>query len=358
MTMHASRFTKMKDAYPSHVHRGSFAYTSPYSGFWIEKFYRGVSHDLFGAKVIRESDFRGKLLENGCLPEIMLMGNFIVERAGIVSLCRELGINTVHGEDGFFPHYSTMHLDPLGFCWESSLARMVFRETTDNRRERAEQVRSEILNFAIQELPPCIKKPFILWPLQLIGDKVNQFGLRVEKWTTLLSHFRHCLPPEYQLVVKPHPRSNDGDTKDIKEWVQNEHNVILLSKSVHLPSLLSECVAVAGANSTVLYEARLIFHKPTYVYAHGWFTGHTELFIPVHRNQKPRALNRFDHIEDNRKIRTERLDDYTDWFLTQLLDRQFSHTRAKESPQAFLRQVHHLSYDSFLKYGEDIFNGY
>lgn len=334
----------------------SFAYTSPYGGFWVEKFYRGAGHDLFGEKVVRECDFRDKLHASGRSPEIMLMGNFIVERAGIISLCRELGINTVHGEDGFFPHYSTVHMDPLGFCWESSLARMVFRQSTDRRRRRAESIRAEFTSFAPQELHPFIKKPFVLWPLQLIGDKVNQFDLQVEKWTSVLNHFRRSLPPEYQLVVKVHPRSKDSDMKDVEKWARDAGNVVLVPRPAHLQSLLLECAAVAGANSTVLYEARLIFRKPVYAYARSWFTGHTELFTPVHLNHKPRMLNRFDLVEDNRKLRSERLDDYVDWFLTQLLDRQSTHTWALENPEEFAQRVQRLSYNSFLKYGEEIFD--
>lgn len=343
-------------SYSSSSLAGSFAYTSPYGGFWIEKFYREVGKEIFGGKVVRERDFREKLQASRHLPELLLMGNFIVERAAIISLCRELGINTAHGEDGFFPHYSTAHIDPLGFCWESSLTRMVFRSCSELHRRRAQTMRAELLQFTPKELPSTINKPFVLWPLQLIGDKVNQWDLKTENWTSILAHFRQCLPADYQLVVKPHPRSKGSDMTDVEGWCEKTPNVVLLPPGVHLQTLFSECAAVAGANSTVLYEARLIFHKPTYAYARSWYSGHTDLFTPVHLRHKPRTLNRMDLVEDNRKLRSERLDAYTDWFLSQLLARQFSHNWAKENPQAFKQRVHRLSFKSFIEHGEEIFD--
>jgi hypothetical protein len=92
----------------------SYAWTSPYEGFWLEHYYSKYAANLYGGKIVRERDLRRRLVDSGT-PKVMLMGNFILDRAGIVSLCREAGVPVVHGEDGFFPHYATMHGDPLGF---------------------------------------------------------------------------------------------------------------------------------------------------------------------------------------------------------------------------------------------------
>jgi hypothetical protein len=338
--------------------KNSFAHTSPYGGSWLQNFYARHATDIYGKKVVKEEDFRRSLSSSSYLPEIMLMGNFIVERAAILSLCRELGINTVHGEDGFFPHYSTIHADPLGFCWESSLSRMVFRHCTSTQKGRADKVRSQWLQFAHREVPAEIKAPFVLWPLQLVGDKVNTAGLNIRDWTILLKHFRNCLPSEFQLVIKPHPRGKESDLLKVREWVKNTPNTILLPKSVDLKTLMAKCSAVAGANSTVLYEARLMFHKPVYVYGHSWFSNHTELFVPIRLQQDPRRLNRFDFVDDNRLLRSERLNDYMDWFLAQLLSRQVTHEFAAREPELFKQRVLRLSFDSFVKYGEEIFNEY
>jgi hypothetical protein len=125
-------------------------------------------------------------------------------------------------------------------------------------------------------------------------------------------------------------------------------------RETDLKTLLHGCQAVAGANSSVIYEARLMFHKPVYTYARGWFTNHSELFLPVPMRET-RPLNRFDWVADNSRLRTERLDDYTDWFLAQMLARQIERERAESDPKWLKRALHRLSYGSFMKYGEEIF---
>jgi len=338
----------------SPVPKNTFAFTSPYDACWMAYYYGLHFRNLFGSKVVRETDFLEKLKNRAELPELMIMGNFVVERAAIVSICRERGINVVHTEDGFFPHYSTTHADPLGFCWESSLPRLVFRQCTGVQRMHAQKTRKEWLAFDLKPLPDSVRKPFVFWPLQLIGDQVNIWDLKVKDWAGLVRHFRACLPEDYQLVIKEHPRSKPEDNLGIAELAARLPNTVLVHRDTDLKTLLRDCRAVAGANSTVLYEARLMFHKPVYTYARGWFTNHPELFIPV-PSREPRALNRIDWVEDNRRVRTERLDEYSDWFLAQFLARQLDRQRAESDPKWLKRALHRLSYSSFMKYGEQIF---
>lgn len=336
------------------IAKDTFAFTSPYDASWMVHYYGLHFRQIFDGKVVRESDFLEKMARSKVLPELMIMGNFIVERAAIVSLCRELGINVVHSEDGFFPHYSTMHADPLGFCWESSLPRLVFRQCTGRQRMRAQATRREWLSFAPKALPHAVRKPFVFWPLQLTGDQVNVWDLKVRDWTGLIRHFRSCLPPEYQLVLKEHPRSKAEDNLGIAELPSKLPNTVLVPRETDLKTLLHQSQAVAGANSSVLYEARLLFHKPVYTYARGWFTHHSELFLPV-AWREARPLNRFEWVADNSRLRTERLDEYTDWFLAQLLARQIERERAEADPKWLKRTLYRLSYAAFMKYGEEVF---
>jgi hypothetical protein len=335
--------------------RHTYAWTSPYHGSWVEHFYRCHFHNLYGSKIITERHFRDLLETVSERPQIMLMGNFILDRAAIVGLCRAENINVTHCEDGFFPHYQTMHADPLGFCWESSLPRMIFRVCRDGPRTSAQQARRQWLAVPRGALPPGVKKPFVLWPLQLPGDRVNQCDLRVSKWDDLIQHFRDCLPRQFQLVLKEHPKGRDAVASGVAALATRLPNTILVPRQASLPTLLHEANAVAGANSTVLYEARLIHYKPTYAYARSWFTHHEELFLPI-RHQTTRPLPRSDWLEHPASMRTERLDDYTDWFLAQLLARQITRQCAASDPEAFRHRVHRLSYSSFREYGEEVFD--
>lgn len=280
------------------------------------------------------------------------MGNFIAERSGIVSICRELGINTIHAEDGFFPHYETMHVDPLGFSWESSLPRMIFRSTTQEQKEKSKMARENWLLFNKKDLPKEIKKPFVLWAAQLLGDKVNVWDLNVKSWKEMITHFRQSLPENFQLVIKPHPR---GDSSELLDLTREFNNVVLLPKSVDLKTLLSECCGVAGSNSSVLLEARLMFRKPTYAYSRGWHTNHEELFLPMRLSHGVRAIPRIDYLENNERIRNETLDEYSDWFLANLLSRQLSQSVADKNPKLLKSLVDKFSYKSYKEYGEGIF---
>jgi ADP-heptose:LPS heptosyltransferase len=336
------------------VVKNTFAFCSPHESGWTVRHLSLQSKNLFGSKVAGERDFLQKLQQTEGYPEMMLMQSFEVERSAIVSICRELGINVVHGEDGFFPHYSTGHADPIGFCWESSLPGLTFRKCNDLQRKHAKALRKNWLGFKVKPLPDFIKKPFVFWPLQLIGDKVNRWDLNVTDWTGLIAHFRSALPEEYQLVIKEHPLSKPADSNGIAELLPKLPRTVLVPRNTDLKTLLSQCSAVAGANSTVLFEARLLFHKPAYVYARSWFSNHAGLFMPV-SVRGPRVLNRLDWLNENKLLRTEYLDDYTDWFLAQLLARQISHDKAVSAPKWFKQTLDRLSYHSFRKYGEEIF---
>ena len=330
----------------------SFAFTSPYRGFRLEHFYRIGGIDLFGGKTKTENHFRSSVCKVGKKPELVIFGNFIVERHALQSLCRQWEIDTICGEDGSFPHYETLHADPLGFSWESSLCRMVFRNLTDRQRTIAQAKRIEWVQFRRQELPAGVRPPYVLWPLQLIGDKVNRWDLNVSDWAEMIVHFRQSLPKEYQLVIKPHPRANRNDEPN--SMIADLPNVQVLRERCDLRSLIEQSSATAGANSTVLMEARLMFHKPAYVYARGWFTNHSCLFTPVSLRYPARELNHFDQVAKNSCLHTEYLQDYTDWFLYQLLVRQMDHHSAKN--WAALRQwIFRRTYRSFLSHGEEIF---
>jgi len=332
----------------------SYAWTSSYRGFWAQHYYGMHFSSFFDSRITSELDLRERLVACEDVPEIFMMGNFVQERAGILSLCREYGINTVHGEDGFFPHYRNAHCDPLGFCWESSLPRIVFRDCTDAQHRAAVAARAKWVEGGCGRVPNGIRPPYVLWPLQLIGDKVNQFDLAVRNWTELLRHFRACLPTCYQLVIKEHPRAKSQDGAGIPELVAELPNSLLLPPSSDVRALIVGCSAVAGANSSVLYEARLMCHKPAYAYARSWFTNHEELFMPL-STRVDKSLPRIDWIDDGRRIRSERLDAYADWFLAQLLGRQVNCDRAKRDATWLKDRIYQLSYDAYVQYGEEVF---
>jgi hypothetical protein len=332
----------------------AFAFSSPYRGCWLVQLYRQAgAFDLFGGKV-ETAKHLGKLLAQSHIhPRLMILGNFIEDRHLLLAKCRRDNIDSICSEDGFFPHYETLHADPLGFCWESSLCRMVFRGATDRQYIIAQRARAAWTQFKPLELPSQVRVPFVLWPLQLIGDQVNRWDMNVVDWSDMITHFRLRLPPEIQLVVKPHPRSKLKDQP--RKPLSEQHNTIILDQGCDLRTLISLASGVAAANSTVLLEARLMFHKPVYSYARSWFTNHTELCYPIALAQSEYPLRQLDVLENNSLLCDEWLSEYTDWFLSQLLARQLRHSDAT-SYEALHQWVMKRTYKAYMMHGEEIFS--
>jgi hypothetical protein len=330
-----------------------YAWCNPYVNSQAER-YRKHFDDLYEKGLATEKEFLQKLASKPEQPDIMMFWSFCRNRAGMMSQCRERGINMGFWEDGFFPHYKTLHFDPLGFCWESSLTRMVFRGVSERQRARATRAREDWLKKPAQPLPAGVKQPYVLWPLQLIGDQVNRWDLDVSDWTGLLKHFRANLPPGVQLVVKDHPAAREKDIGGLDALIPQLRNTLRVPKQADLAALLRECRAVAGANSSVLSEARLMFKKPAYAYGRSWFTNHGELFFPL-RVDASESLPRLDWLEEPSRMRTDYLDDYADWFLAQLLGRQLESKVAESDPMKLKKKMWRLSYRSYVEYGEEIF---
>ena len=338
------------------IARDTYAWASPYCNADPGKLCGTNFRNQYGAQLGRAADLAKHLESDAEWPEMLFLHNFSPDRKAFIALCRERGINFAHWEDGFFPHYETQHLDPLGFCWESSLPGMVFRGCSDRQRERTRAAREAWLTRPAKELATGVRQPFVLWPLQLIGDQVNRYDLNVSDWTDLLRHFRAMLPPEFQLVLKDHPRSRPKDIVGLEALVKELPHTLMLPRGADLTALLRECHAVAGANSSVLYEARLMHRKPAYAFSKSWFTNHPDLVVPLARPNSGGAgeLPHLDWLENPSRLRTEYLDDYADWFLAQLLARQID-CRQLTDPALHREAIWRLSDQSYREHGEAIF---
>jgi len=331
-----------------------FAWSSPYGGCWAEKYYREAGgKDLYGIKVITAKQLNERLGQNKEKPGLFFMGNFVVDRRDLEGSLDALSINRVHTEDGFFPHYQSLHLDPVGFCWESSLTKMPFEGCSDKQRKVAEKARLVWLRPGNpKRFPSGVRRPFVLWPLQLLGDRVNRHGLAASTWVPYIEHFRKELPPGIQLVVKAHPKG--GAIPDVIRACQDMPNTIVIRRNMNLQEFLKRCCGCAGMNSTVLMEARLMYFKPTWAYGDSWFTGHADLISPLSLEQHvPNKV--WSLLDDPAPLKKGRSKEYTDWFLAQLLARQVLHVDARQDAEKFVQTVDRLSRRSYVAHGWDIF---
>lgn len=333
------------------VDKKGFIWTSAYGGCWPEKCLRDAGMPaVVDSKIKTLQDFRSIIKEKEV--ELLIMGNFIADRHEIRNEAIRQGIPVVHGEDGFIPHYSTLHADPTGFCWESSLTRMAF--DPDDVVDYERDIVADLLYDLREKVPTNTYsgKPYVLLPLQLIGDRVNKFGLNISgDWSKVINHARACVPAEYDIVVKPHPRGSKKEFTTYEAMAKRDKSIRWVPKG-NLHQLINESSGVIGMNSTVLTEARLIFNKPVWAYGKSWYTNHIQLVYPVCLDQAPRKLIMEQELELGIP-KSEFLGEYCIWYIKQLLSRQY--VQKITNKEHYRNWLMKRTYQSYADYGVDIF---
>jgi hypothetical protein len=321
-----------------------FAYTHPRH---LQELYElAGGHNLYGRAARNARDLAELARKNGP-PELLIVGNLLESSPQLADFCSKYGVDRVYGEFGWFPHYTTVHADPLGYSWNSSLCRTKFRGLTASQRATVAAFRKKALATSNSPIPKGVRKPYVFWPLQLISDRVNKHDLNLSDWFEVLLWTRQIIPAAYQLVIKHHPINNALSHLVLYTCLPN---TALLEGSAPLRPLIENCSGVIGCNSTVLLESRLVFRKPTWAYGRSWYSGHPNLIVPVRLSERPSKLELLrTGISDQWSL------DYGDWFLWQLLARQYSAERARNNPAAFLRWIHSRFYESWVRLGEDAF---
>lgn len=322
-----------------------FAYTHPKHLQELYELAGGIN--LYGRAVRSLRDLVDLGHTTG-LPELLVVGNLYEGSKEIATFCCDNGIDRVYGEFGWFPHYTTVHADPIGYAWNSSLCRMKFRALAPEQAAAVAALRSRFLSQPSLPLPQGVRTPYVLWPLQLLGDRVNTHDLNLRHWYDVLLWTRQIVPAAYQLVIKDHPVESADSRRHLYTCLPN---TLLLQRSAPLRPLLENSGGVIGCNSTVLLEARLLFQKPTWAYGRSWYTGHSQLIFPVRLSERLPYAELLGKPIDDPWSR-----EYGDWFLSQLLARQYSTEGALNNPDAFLRWIHRRSYRSYVRLGEDAFN--
>ncbi|MGB2663104.1 MAG: glycosyltransferase family 9 protein [Candidatus Acidiferrum sp.] len=322
-----------------------FAYTHP--RHLQEHYEKAGGENVYKRAIRNHNDFAG-LIERTAPVDLLLVGNLLEAPEELACFCDQHSIDRVYGEYGWFPHYATEHADPLGYAWNSSLCQMTFSRLTRRQRVRVSHFRKQFLSQKAGPLPQTVQIPFVLWPMQLIADRVNRYDLNLSDWYDLILWTRQILPVGYQLVIKHHPVTSAQPRLD---FVRCLPNTIILDKSAPLRSLIEQSAGVIGCNSTVLLESRFLFNKPTWAYGRSWYTGHPELVFPI------RVSERLPNREMlGKPLDDPWLEDYATWFLWHLLARQYSTSEARKDPKGFVQWIHRRTAQSYAALGEDAFN--
>lgn len=289
------------------------------------------------------------------VPKLLVMGNFAPRVKEFEETCGDLGINRVYGENGFLPSQRSFHADPLGFCWQSSLPQMKYRPPTDGERAEYDKLKAA---WEMSGSTDGLKQPYVIWLAQLLKDRTNTQGLNMKKWDPLIRDFREKLPSEVQLVVRVHPMAHRA--RGIRNLARKLPNTVCPERQPLVGQIVKAC-GVATANSTAVYEAGLLFGKPSWVYAKSWFDNHETLFHPVTVDGE--QLPHVEELDCSEWLVGERRD-YAIWFTCQLLARQHRTIKARHKrrlgPKKFTREfkawLSRRTRHSWDVYGPEIFD--
>lgn len=249
-------------------------------------------------------------------PGLVVSWNFPQDRAACRAWCERQRVPWVSAENGIFPHYQTLLLDPRGFCWESSLpwAEYPGPNDPDTRQGRDAWTSWHQQYWTAPTTHDLPQGPYALWVGQLLRDRVNTAGLNLKSWAQPIMHFASNLPDGINLAVRPHPRLRQYG--ELRAWHQQvtqiaKHPRVVVHTAGRLFDLIHHAQAVAGMNSTALYEASLFHNKPTFAYAASWYENHDTLITRVDRARVYR------HLPNHERIGGVQYDDaaYRDWFV-------------------------------------------
>lgn len=273
-------------------------------------------------------------------PDILVLHRQPKKRVELVRHCVVNSINHVFSELGLLPHYKTFYLDPVGFGSESSICSMPFRKLTKRDSRLADDFRDKWRSKFEYSNPVPRGTKYVLLLLQILIGSKKAGDVSFSSWDPFILDIKSRVAPGTKIIVRPHPFS---DSLHISDKTLSLPDVQLIDKrSSNLQSLIVGAESVYGVNSTSLLEACLIYGKQTFVYGDGFNCGHDRIF--------PR-VRLADVVHFNPGIPDP---DYVNWFLFQLLARQFPKSLSQNSGDLF-DAINRMSFHSFMRYGQSIF---
>lgn len=204
------------------------------------------------------------LIGKGATVSTVLMNNCADWDPQLRTSCNKENVPIITYEDGFIPHYSGLHFDKKGFCWESSFPYENVSKYP-NIRDNFDNIKYD--NNRPSTLPKDLGE-FVFVPLQMIKDSVVLHGSNVTDWDSFVKKIREDVPSRYKLVVKGHPREKEP-------YKSNTPDILVINNG--LGWAIENCEFVVGLNSSVLFESAIIFNKPVYYYGRSWYDRHDKV---------------------------------------------------------------------------------
>jgi len=226
---------------------------------------------LTGVK--KAEDVLFDLFSKGLIVKNLIFNNASIYSERTINYAKDNNIKVSSHEQGWFPHYQTLHFDPLGFSSHSLLA----KSRLDNIDINIDKIKDIIKNykntFAVNENIFKLNKPYILLITQHTGDATIQHDYNdFESWQKIIDFADKIKKKNELLVIKINPQNVKS-----KDVMILPHGSIAIQNKCFNNDLLANANAVIGVNSTMLYEASLLYDKPVIALGDSWFNCHPEV---------------------------------------------------------------------------------
>ncbi len=184
-------------------------------------------------------------------------------------------INLSFYEHGWFPS-STVQFDPQGFSYDSLLS----DSRLDNFDIDQEKIKKDIEKYKAKYIKFNkfnIDAKYIVVILQFTKDVTIKNGFPDFKgWQNVVDFAESIRNKNEIIIVKMHPKNYH-----LKESVVMPIKSMAIQDSFFNDDILSNAELVIGVNTTMLYEASLLYNKPVIALGESWFNGHPEVVKKV-----------------------------------------------------------------------------
>lgn len=215
-----------------------------------------------------------ELFDAGVRPKNILFNNVSPCTPKTRKFVQKNDINVSSYELGWFPHRQTWHFDPWGFSDKSMLAQSRLDNVEIDHDAVSADIESHKSQYMIDNKDMKLRFPYILLVFQHTKDTTVTYGYpEFTKWQDIIEFADKMREhSKMKLVIKMHPQ-NKGKAESI---IPPPNCLIVQSKEWN-PYILENAVAVVGINSTMLYEASLLYDKPVVALGSSWFDVHHEV---------------------------------------------------------------------------------
>ncbi len=215
-----------------------------------------------------------KIFNNNIRIDNILLANSGEINNNIKKYIKENKINLSYYEKGFFPHIGRWFFDSHGFCGNSLLAHSRIDHLNIDEDLSAKMINQYIQKYVYKDKDFKLQKHFIVVIMQHPSDGTVCLGYKnFHGWQEIIDWVSSEVRKKGELLIlKMHPSN-----VVTREKIILPENSIAIQTKIFNDYLLKYSNLIIGINSSLLFEASMIYNKPTVALGESWFTCHPEI---------------------------------------------------------------------------------